>query len=387
MTTEAVLLFFNSIIARQRFIDDFETLYAKKLAIHFNALDFLPWNENKVSEILAYFLNPSAGHGHGDAYLRLFIKNFGLRFNYTNALSVKVRMEESTDTNRRVDIVLSATNGSDVIGIENKINPWTADQKDQVSHYIHFLKNFYKASNYQLVYIAPKSKVLTEYSAGKELNTLLERGELVIVNYEEGIIRLVGDFIKCTENERVKNFLEDFKRRLTEKYIGMENLDSKTMFAKFINESDQNLRIAFTVANSLNGLKEELKLLLVEQMSEVARDLNVGFDNKHTHFELPGFSKIYVKYSYEEGGVLYGLVKKPDFFHSHPDRMMLPELGRHLGIKFRSSYWWPLYFKQYADIETNETFWMDIRSGRFALFIKDFIKEVMVAPSELIHGL
>jgi hypothetical protein len=387
MTVDSISAFFNAIKARQDFICDFETLYAKKLAIRFNALDFISWSETKVSQILAFFLDPNAGHSQGDIYLQLFIKEFGLRFNYSDNSKVSVRVEESTDTNRRVDIVLSCKDRMEVLGIENKIYPWTADQKDQVKDYLQYLKNYCTTDCYQLVYIAPKSKILTEYSAGPELSRLKEEEMLVIINYEEDIIKLIGDFISRTENERVKSFLEDFKRRLTEKYIGNENLDSRKMLAKFINENEENLKIAFSIANSLNGVKEQLKMDLSMQMAEVAMELQITYDPQHGHFELPNLKNCYVKYNYEEGGVLYGLVKKPSFYSSHPERISRLDLAVHFGVKFKSSAWWPLYFKKYAEIDTNENLWIDIKNKHFSKFIKDFINQVMQLPSELIQDL
>jgi hypothetical protein len=387
MFAEPIPAFFSAVKARQEFINEFETLYARKLAIGFNALDFVAWNENKVSQILAFFLNPNEGHCQGDVYLQIFLSELGLSFNYLEKSSVSVRVEETTDLKRRVDIVLSNKDGTQVLGIENKIYPWTADQKDQVKDYLDYLQAFYPNASHQLVFLAPKSKMLTEYSAGVNLAKWKNEGRLVIINYEEHLIKLIGHFILHTENERVKCFLEDFRRKLTEKYIGNENLDGRTMLAKFINETEENLKIAFAVSNSLNGLKEQLKVELTDQMAEAAKELHLSFDQQYGHFELPNLKNCYVKYNFEEGGVIYGLVKKPAFYSVHPDRISQPELVKHLGIKFRSSLWWPLYFKQYADIETDDKLWVDIRNKQFSRFMKKFIVQIKELSPHLTKGL
>lgn len=376
-------IFFSAIRDRQSFIRDFENSYAKKLAVRFNSLDFISWNENKVSSILAYFLNPKEGHGQGDIYLKLFINAFDLQFTYSDVSQVTVKVEEATDTNRRIDIVVSYKNRERVFGIENKIYAWTIDRKDQVKDYLQFLKQDCSTTAYQLVYLAPKSKILTEYSAGEDILQLLEGGQLIIINYEEHIIKLIRQFVIYTENERVRCFLQDFERKLTEKYIGNENLDGKNMIANYIKENKENLKMAFAVANSLNGLKEQLKSELSNQMVELAEELQIEFDMQHNHFALKNLKKHYVKYNFEMGGVIYGLVKTPDYYKVRPDKIFMPELTAHLGIKFKTSYWWPLYYQQYYDIDTNEELWIDIKEYRLRDFIKNFLHNILELPSEM----
>ena len=387
MNDTSLNTFFSAIGARQNFIRDFEASYAKKLAIGFNALDFLPWNENKVSQILAYFLNPKGGHHQGDVYLQLFVSAFGLQFTYSDVSQVVVKTEDATDTNRRIDIVVSYKNRKRIFGIENKIYPWTSDQKDQVKDYLQFLKQECSTESYQLIYLAPKSKVLTEYSGGEDISRLIEEGRLIIINYEEHIIKLVREFTIHTENERVRCFLLDFERKLTEKYIGNENLDGKNMLANYINENNENLKIAFAVSNSLNGLKEHLKSELSNQMTELAEELQLVYDRQYNHFELNNLKNHYVKYNFEMGGVIYGLVKKPDYFIQHPEKVFLPKLAAHLGVRFKTSYWWPLYIQQYTDIDTNEQLWIDIKDRHFAVFMQSFLKKIMELPTELTEGL
>ncbi len=46
--------------------------YDRKMAFDFNLLNFFCPGENKTSEILAFFINPHAAHGQGDAFLKCF---------------------------------------------------------------------------------------------------------------------------------------------------------------------------------------------------------------------------------------------------------------------------------------------------------------------------
>lgn len=73
-------IFFREIKHRNDFHSRVNDIYRKQLALDFNPLDFVRWNENKVSEIIAFFLDPHEAHGQSDLYLRMFIEYFELSF-------------------------------------------------------------------------------------------------------------------------------------------------------------------------------------------------------------------------------------------------------------------------------------------------------------------
>lgn len=379
--------FFREIQARSKFEIEYEKRHSKKLATKFNTMKFLHWNENKISEILAFFLNPNEGHGQGDIYLKLFKEELGLHFPYDNPKNVQVILEDSTFENRRVDIVLKNQDKSSVLGIENKIYPWTKDQENQVEDYLKYLQ-YISNNHYQLLYLTPKSKELTEYSGGKDIEKLIETGKLYLINYEEHIIPLLKEFIKNTENERVRCFLVDFESQLIENYMGKENLDLGSL-NHLITETEENIETAFKVSNTLNSIKQEMKNLVDQQMLQLAEELTeklklrIMYNEQFHHFEIPLFKNLFIKFNYEEGGVIYGLVKTPQYMDSHYDKVHLNDLRNYLGIKFRTSHWWPLFFLQYPNIEHDPTFWIDVRNGKFKKFMKDFIITIIEAPDDL----
>lgn len=379
--------FFREIQARSKFEIEYEKRHSKKLATQFNAMKFLHWSENKVSEILAFFLNPNEDHGQGDIYLKLFKDELGLHFPYDSPKKVQIILEDSTFENRRVDIVLKNQDSSHVIGIENKIYPWTKDQKNQVKDYLKYLESISKG-NYQLLYLAPKSKELTEYSGGKEIQNLIDFGKIRLINYEEHIIPLLKDFIKNTENERVRCFLMDFENQLIENYMGKENLDPGSL-SHFMTETEDNIETAFQISNTLHSIKQDMKELVNKQMNELADELTdelkikISYNEQFHHFEIPSFKNVFVKFNYEMGGVIYGLVKTPEYKAINRNKICFTELRDHLRTKFKTSQWWPLYFLQYKNIEHNSEFWIDVQNGNFKLFMKDFIMSVLQAPEDL----
>jgi hypothetical protein len=379
--------FFREIQARSKFEIEYEKRHSKKLASKFNAMKFLNWNENKVSEIISFFLDPNEDHGQGDIYLKLFKEELGLHFHYNTAEKVRVILEDSTFEKRRVDIVLKNHDQSSVLGIENKIYPWTKDQKSQVEDYLKYLQSI-SNNHYQLLYLTPKSKELTEYSGGKHIEKLIETGKLNLINYEEHIIPLLKEFIKNTENERVRCFLIDFESQLIENYMGKENLDLGTL-NHFISETDENIETAFKVSNTLNSIKQEMKNLVDLQMIQLADELttqlnmHITYNEQFHHFYIPVFKNVFVRFNYEEGGVIYGLVKTPEYMNLRREKVYFNEQRNQLGIKFRTSPLWPLYFLQYHNIEYNAAFWIDVKNGTFKEFMKNFISAVLQLPIEL----
>lgn len=380
--------FFKEIQAREKLVLQFQQRHSSKLATKFNAMRFLRWNENKVSEILGFFLNPTAEHEQGDVYLKLFIKQLSLEFFYANLNDIQVVLEEATFENRKVDVVINYKNGKRILGIENKIYTWTTDQKGQVKDYLDYLRKSCKSDDYQLLYLAPKSKALTEYSAGVELEKLKQTHKLIIINYEDHIIPLIGEFVKNTENERVRCFLMDFERQLIENYMGKENLDDMSL-NNFVLESEENIKTAFNVSNTLNSVKQELIELLHKQMNELAEELSaetkmkVAYSEQSNCFDVPLLKNLRVRYSFEESGVIYGLIKKTEYMNLHGNRVYLDSLRDHLGVKFKTSPWWPLYFLQYKNIDHNPEFWIDVVNGSFKVFMKDFICEVLDSLDDL----
>jgi hypothetical protein len=165
----------SSIVSKiRRSLDSFSTIleakininnevkkaFGKVLAPAFNSFDFWYLDENKTSEILAFFLNPASSHNQGDRFLTIFLRKIGketlLKFQ-----PVKVLTEHHTDRGRRIDIALFFGGYNYVIGIENKIYESTCDQEYQLADYANYLDRV-AAGNYLLIYLAPENKRISK---------------------------------------------------------------------------------------------------------------------------------------------------------------------------------------------------------------------------------
>lgn len=82
--------------------------------------------ENPVSDLLAFFMNPTAEHGLGTVFLSAFLKCLpGDEFQNLPLDRVWISREEGTDNRKRIDLVLRGTGW--MMLIENKIYHWQAN--------------------------------------------------------------------------------------------------------------------------------------------------------------------------------------------------------------------------------------------------------------------
>jgi hypothetical protein len=383
MNTNSLAPFFNSISSKIKLVSQIDDLYSKKLAPKFNSHNFLTWNENKVSEIIAFLLDPNADHQQGDIYLQLFLKHFNIDFFYSDISQIEVKVEDTTLERRRVDIIISSRINDHLIGIENKIYPWTLDQNNQVKDYLHYLSTMSK--NYCLFYLAPKSKSLSEQSAGESFRDQVENRRLILINYEDHFLDLLKQFSLHSENERVRCFISDFELRLRKEYLGINNITPNSMITDYIKETPENIKIAFSISKNLNEVKNQLKQDLKNQMIALANELGIDYDSEYNHFSIPQLRNTLIKFAYEQGGVIYGIVKTKQFHDRNPNMLDCNLLKEHLQTKFKTSSWWPLHFLKYSAIEVNEQFWIDILNGGFKEFMREFIVKVQSSPVAVLN--
>ncbi len=112
----------------------FKEEYNTQLAFDFSLFQFFSIGENKISQVLAFFLDINQNHGQGDIFLKEFIKTF-----YEKDIEIKQIenvCEKVITKNRRIDVYIELKDLT--IAIENKI--WADDQNNQLRDYSNFLE-------------------------------------------------------------------------------------------------------------------------------------------------------------------------------------------------------------------------------------------------------
>jgi len=377
MERDKITELFEELETKIGFVDEINAQFGKTLALDFNSLDFWRIDEKKVSEILAFFLNPCERHHQGDLYLKLFIEHFDLDFTYSNVKEIKVETERVIDFNRRIDVFISYKETDKLIAIENKIRSETKDQQNQIADYINYLKRLNK-DNFHLLYLAPKEKVLSDTSIGSEQRELyMDDKKLILINYEDDMVGLIHKFAIHSENDRVRAFLLDFERILRKMYLGMDSINDAKIISQFIAQREGNIILAFKIAGSLKDLKENLKSLLNQQMYELAEEFDIEYVATNSHFVLKNLSNHHVKLNFEMGGIIYGIVKTPERYYLQPSRYSIQKVEDLFSNKFKCSRWWPLYDFMYERIDSNPDFWIDVKRGEVKRKMKEFISKLI----------
>ncbi|MFN3641171.1 MAG: PD-(D/E)XK nuclease family protein [Flavobacterium sp.] len=365
--------FFSLAETKIKLTQQVRNYYGKEIAPNFNSFDFWSIDENKVSSIISFFLNPIETHEHGDIYLRHFLQKFDLEiFQFNENDKVTVQCEFRTDSGRRIDIIIYKNKFEQVIGIENKIYVGTADQQNQITDYLDFLARKSK-NNYCLIYLSPQDKTVSNESISiEEKENFINENKLKILTYEEHMIECLYEFGNLTQNNRVKSFLKDFEIKLRRMYMGEKNINTKQVMVDLINENVKNLEISFSISNSLQEVKRQLKNRFTNQIQEIGQELNLEVDG--LKLRPSKWTKNKITFNYESGGLLYGLTRtEPD--NNKPRFSEIEDLlEAELKEKFNVSAWWPMWQFFYSNIENNEQFWIDIKSGKAKERAKNFVK-------------
>lgn len=273
----------------------FKKEYDKQLAFDFSLFQFFSIGENKISQVLAYFLDEKQNHGQGNTFLKEFVKTFcDKEIDVESSVNI---CEKIISKNRRIDIYIEL-NGL-TIAIENKI--WADDQTNQLSDYSKYLEQKSKG-NYLLLYLNPYGLEPTSKSINRELKeSLIEQKKFNIISYKHDIINLINNWLVICEADNVSHFLKEFKKYLEIKFLGKNTLNmSKELRIIILNHErevqelvNEYKAIENEILGNLNAVGKELDNINV--------DLDFGIElSKSGLFNWEG-ARVY-KYSISKNG-------------------------------------------------------------------------------------
>lgn len=210
--------------------------YKKKtnrfLAADFNLMDYIPKDENTLSNIFADLLNPTGPHGQGLQFLSCFLDILRETANklrvpdlqLANALlgtntqpsEITVQREAVTpyihNTMRRMDIVIE--NPHVILVLENK--PFAGDQEGQLSDYIDNAEKLHGCRS-ALVYLSGRGDLPSPSSIEpKRLEGLQEQGRFFQLNYATEVRQWIALCIKESQAEKIRWFLRDLDAFITQ---------------------------------------------------------------------------------------------------------------------------------------------------------------------------
>ncbi len=358
--------------------------FGRKNAPWFNPIDFWCVDENKTSQILAFFLDPSESHEQGDRYLKHFIKKFGLDFfTYNRRDKLEVQCNVPTDDGRRIDIVIHKNLFELAIGIENRIRMSTQEQQGELEHYSKYLSNR-TGDDYCLIYLTPTKKAISPDSLNEEERRLLARSmKFKHLTYEEHLIDCIAEFGVITESVRVRSFLNDFEKTMRKRYMGEKDLEAKKAIVDLIGKSQKNLEISFLVSSSLPEVKRKLKERFKSQVEDLADKLKLDIKQESDRVWLKPkkWKNHYFSYAYDDGHIFYGMTQDKVEMNKNMFHGVLSHLNGHMKGDFQFSEWWPAHKYMYRNIDKSPDFWKAVKNGKAKEEIKRFI-ELMIEEYE-----
>lgn len=312
--------FFRGLESGLKCFDEIRQIYNEQMAFDFNVLNIFYPNENKVSEILAFFFDPEEMHGQKDKFLRLFLTMHAKKVlsSYRSGTTrVKVKTEKHTDANRRIDIVVYV--GDWIIAIENKI--WNApDQEKQIEDYVKYLDDK-KPDKFILFYLTPNGRDPSEPSIAPELCQELKEKNHLIPLCQDDLIKLFRAFEKVCLAEKVKVFIRNF----------IAHLEGKTIMGeeKFITDfvmKKENMALALKIifSGAADTIKDAILKSIEKKIKNRAKALALDYmwwehDAKYAEIMIFTFNKweteTYVFIGFENTGwnkCYYGISRKGD---------------------------------------------------------------------------
>jgi hypothetical protein len=182
----------------------------KRLAIGFNVFDLFEPDENKLSDVLEFLLNPDGSHGQQELFLRLLLDRVGLRSSSKRTRNAKVRREVRTHEiqkyRRRMDVLVEA---GVTVAIENKKE--SMEQADQVQDYLEHLGKCSRRSGQCsiLIYLTPDGRPPDHLSPAR-LEKYRKCGKLLCWSYQDDLYGWLESCRRECTAPKIRDFISAF---------------------------------------------------------------------------------------------------------------------------------------------------------------------------------
>ncbi|WP_341220688.1 PD-(D/E)XK nuclease family protein [Polaribacter atrinae] len=296
---------FSSILAEVKAKKEaYRSLYIeqnKVEAFDFNLFDFFRIGENKISQLLAFLLNPKESHGQGDLFLRSFFLR--LKIDYPETDVLEICCEKTIENKRRLDIYIRFKNYA--LAIENKV--WAADQYNQLRDYNHYLNTNFPGA-YHLIYLNPYGNSPSIGSMQTaHTDKLKKEKRLKILSYTKNIIPILDSWANECEAPRVVFFINELKMHFKNSFLGTKSNVMKNELKDLIYQNKQEVvslvsayeGIFQDVSNKHEKCSEILNKLEFKTPENVALRFVLPFDHQRkrvSKYEIViGSNKVFVQ--------------------------------------------------------------------------------------------
>lgn len=235
-------------------------------------------NEVLTCRLIASLIQPNGLHGLGTKSLEIFLQKIGVT-DFGKLDKAEIVLEEKTDNDRRVDIVIYLENK--VIPIEVKI--WAKDQELQLFDYYHYYKNRYESfNNYnidRIYYLTPNGK---EPSA--ESLSGLDKKLVKQIAFTKQISEFLTELRKGISNRNeIGIIIDNFICVIERMNIDMINVDE---LQKYISDiDDKKLNALLMIMNYKDDLWDEIRYKFLKNSLETQKSYVLNKYEKDDEFE------------------------------------------------------------------------------------------------------
>jgi len=191
----------------------------KKQATGFNVFHFIEPDENRLSDVLAFLLDPKDSHGQGDLFLRLMFEQLDLVADAKRIQHATVRREAAThnilNSRRRMDIVVEA---GAWLAIENKVD--SPEQPEQVKDYLEHLHHYtrrHSSVRAALIYLSPNGR-LPDSVSELQIEEIKASVKLHCWNYHVELRQWLESCHRDCAAPKICQFLSDLMAYIKENY-------------------------------------------------------------------------------------------------------------------------------------------------------------------------
>lgn len=295
----------------------------------FNVITALHKERDEVnlhSRIISYLLCPTSGHGMGDLYLKIFVRDIlQLKDGQFDLNNISVVPNEINKTEyKEIDILLVNKRTSQAIIIENKIDAHDSNNLNNRDGYRGQLERYYSTittgkdnnekpcKDYQsnqvyVYYLTIKNQPPEETSIGILKNKPDSWGDKHILSYDSHIREWLALCLEISdENPAVKSFIKHYSNlinKMTNNDLPLdERLQLKDIVSKNISSSKYLIdNFKHVKWHTVHDFWRELKDQLEKQL---------GINSKYFPIESSDFNKIITIVTHHEKEANHGLVFK-----------------------------------------------------------------------------
>jgi len=266
MQNEGVSNVLEGVKFRKSIIDKTKAEINERLADSFSVFSYIPFDEVSMSNLIRDLLDIQGSHGQGNLFLLEFIKLIEIQLNIKISAKIdeslyevqtEVRTSRIENNLRRIDILLSWGQHF-AIAIENK--PYDKDQPSQLSDYSeHLFKHFH--NDFILIYLSDHEPSEKSISNEKK-EQLIKSNRYLRIDFNNNLIWWLEESKLKTKSIKIELFLNDLIKKIKER-DGMKQ-ELNTEIVNYLGSSDDNLKAAFEITNSMDSVINEIAIHWVE---------------------------------------------------------------------------------------------------------------------------